>query len=253
MAEHPFFDGVEASERATAAGPCEVPVRLFDAAVLGLVYRVEPERVEAVMGEHASVEPLVTMGKAMVQLLVVEAREASVGPFAQVAVGVQVRRRGTSPSRFRALFDPQGDVDQGYLPLAIAVSTAAMAAACEAFWSLSAHVADVETDFRPTGVRAEVPDELELLIGEPGTMKTPGPAIALLSRDPPVVRTLIDVDHRLVWGGGASASLRVLGDGPIGEAAIRLGLEEDKPRYVWRSLDSRAVLPLGEPLAAAGG
>ena len=107
---------------------------------------------------------------------------------------------------------------------------------------------DVQADFRPIGVRAEVPEELELIIGVPGTMKTPGPSIALIGGDDPVVRTTIQVDHRLVWGGGASACVRVLGDGAIAEASVRLDLEGTKPRYVWRSLDSRALIPLGRPL-----
>lgn len=248
MTGHPFFDGVRTSQRTTKAGPCEVPVRLYDAAVLGLVYRVEPEEAEGAMGAHPSLEPLVAMGKATAQILVVNARDASVGPFALVALALHVRRRGTSPSKVRALLDPHGDDDQGYLPLGLAASTAEMVAACEAFWRLGAYRADLQTDFRPVGVRAEVPDEIELIIGEPGTMQTPGPSIALFGGDESLVRTAIEVDHRLSWGGGASTSVRVLGEGPIAEATLRLDLEGTKPRYVWRSLDSRALIPLARTL-----
>jgi hypothetical protein len=250
----PFFDGLTSDQEDTAGGPLPVPVCLFDANVLGLVYRVDADVAAEVLAAKggaavaAQLSPLVTMGKALVQLFAIQARDANVGEFVEVALALHVRRLGTSPSKVRALLDSHGEEDQGYFVLGVAVHGDAMRAACTHLWGLPAYDAAVSADFRPVGIRAEISGELELMIGEPGRMKTPGLPITLLGGSEPLLRTTVQVDHRLEWGGGASASLRVVGAGPIADAVLGLGLEAVKPSYVWRSSSSRAILPKGEPL-----
>jgi hypothetical protein len=66
-----------------------------------------------------------------------------------------------------------------------------------------------------------------------------------------ILRTTVEVGHRLTWGGAPSTELRVTGAGPTADNVVRLGLEGIKPFAAWRSLEMRSILPLGKDLGPA--
>ena len=89
-------------------------------------------------------------------------------------------------------------------------------------------------------------------IGQPGNVVTPGiPFILMSVKNDRVLRTTVEVDHRLRWGGAPSTEVRVLGEGPTADNVVRLGLDAVKPTAAWRTLRMRSVLPLGKDLGPA--
>jgi len=247
-----LFAGIEQSDVETSAGVCQLPLLYTDASVLGLVYRVEVKRAAVSLGEDTPFEVFPLMGKALVQLAVFEYRDSTIGPYNELALALTVRRKGTRPSSLRALVDPRGNEDQGLYFLTLPVTTANANAAGRELWGYPKYVAGIDTDFRETGVRAELEGEIEMSIGQSGSLVTPGiPFVLMSTKDDRVLRTTVEVDHRLTWGGAPSAELRVLGEGPTADHVCRLGLDSTKPSFAWRTLNMRSVLPLGKDIGLA--
>lgn len=252
-----LFEGIEQSQIDTSAGSCAMPILYTDASVLGLVYRVDVERAaaclaEATAEEGAAFEIFPMMGKATVQIAAFEYRASSIGPYNELALAVSVRRRGSRPSALRALLDPRADGDQGLAFLTLPVTTESACAAGRELWGFPKYVAPIETDFRPSGVRAELGGELDILIGPPGRLQTPGIPFVLMSvHRGRVLRTTVDVDHRLSWGVAATTELRIHGEGPTARFAARMGLDTMKPSFAWRTLKMQSILPLGQDLGPA--
>ncbi len=249
-----LFEGIEQSHIDTSRGRCALPILHTDGSALGLLYRVDVARAAACLAEAlpgAPLEIFPLMGSATVQIAAFEHRRSTLGPHLALALSVAVCRRGSRPSALRALFDPRGAGDQGMACLTRPVTSEAACAAGRELWGFPAYVAAVETDFRPSGVRVELGGELDILIGPPGRLHTPGmPLLWMSVHRGRLLRTTVEVGHRLRWGVAATTELRIQGDGPTARFAARLGLDTMKPSFAWRTLAMRAILPLGEDLGA---
>jgi hypothetical protein len=236
----------------TAAGECPLPIFYTDGSVFGLVYRVDPARAEACLA-GTPFEPITLLGKAMIQLAVFEYRQSSIGPYNELALAIEVQRRGRSVSALRHLVAPKTTDHSGSHILNLPVTTEPACAAGKELWGYPKYVTGIETDLKPEGLRAELQGELEILVGPGGMVRTPGPPLVTLSvKDGRVLRTVVDTDHMLQWGGAPSTEVRILGDGPTAENVARLGLESEKPSMAWRTLSMRSRLPLGKDVGAAG-
>jgi hypothetical protein len=106
-----FFD-VPLTKHPTSAGIFELPVLYRDASQFAVNWRVPLEPVRALFAGK-SIEPWPLFGKAMVALYVWEYRDSSLGPYGEVGLGILCRRRGTSPSLLKLVFDGNAQDDQG--------------------------------------------------------------------------------------------------------------------------------------------
>jgi hypothetical protein len=252
MRDDGFFDGIEQAPVNTSAGPCELPILYRDGSVIGLVYRVEPERAASCMPPCVPFEPFLVLGKALVQLVAFEYRDTTIGPYAELALTVQVKVRGSAPSLLLSLLDQKGVEEQGSFFLNLPVTTAGACAAGREIWGYPKYVVPIDTDFRKEGVRVEQRGELELRVGPAGRFRSAGMPFLLMSvNNGRILRTTVETGHKLSWGGAASVELRVLGAGPTADNISRLGLEADKPTAVWRAPRMRSILPLGKDLGPA--
>lgn len=247
-----LFEGIEQTQVETSAGPCAMPIMYTDAAVIGLMYRCDVKLAAECLGVDSPFEIFPMMGKAVVQLAFFEYTASTIGRYNEAALCVNVRRKGTRPSALRALLDPRGNEDQGLYFYNLPVDSAdAKAAGCE-LWNFPKYVTGIECDFRETGIRCELENEIEVSIGPPGAFVTPGiPLIIMSKKDGRILRTIVETGHRLRWGGAPSTELRVLGDGPMANNVARLGLDAVKPSAAWRTLEMRSILPLGKDLGPA--
>ena len=247
-----LFGGIEQSEVPTSAGPCAMPILYTDAHYLGLIYRVDVARATACLPANSPFEVMPIAGKAAVQLAFFEYRASTVGAYNEVALAITVRRKGKRPSTLRALIDPRGNDDQGWVFSNLPVTTeGARAAGCE-IWNYPKYVTGIDCDFRPTGIRGVLEGELELLIGPGGRMVTPGVPFLLMSvKDGRVLRTTVETNHKLRWGGAATTELRVIGDGPTSDNVARMGLDALQPSFAMRTMEMRSVLPLGKDVGPA--
>ncbi len=241
-----FFSGVTQEPVQTSAGECQLPILYRDGSVIGLMYRVAPELVAPLI-EHEEFEPFTLMGKAIVQLVVFEYRDTTIGPYNEVALAVEIKRRGTSPSTWGALVNAKGQPSYGSMFLNLPVTSESANAAGREIWGYPKYVVDIQTEFSEDGVHAVQKGEFELTVGPPGWLETPGIPFVLMSvKDGKVVRTIVPTGHPLKWGGGNKTELKLLGSGPTAGNIEKLGLAEMKPSFVWRALKMRSILPKGE-------
>lgn len=244
-----FFSRVAQSTLDTSAGLCPMPIFYTDASLLGFIYLIDPARARALL-EESPFEPLLFFGKAMVQLVTFEYRESSIGAYNELALALEVKLRGRNTSPLRALLAPRRGDDHGSHILNLPVTTESACAAGKELWGFPKYVTGIETEFRARAVRATLEGELEIDCGAPGFVRTPGPPLVTISvHEGRVLRTLVETDHLLSWGG--SATIRIVGKGPTADNVERLGLESQKPFLVFRTLRMRSILPLGTDVGGA--
>lgn len=241
-----FFSGVTQEPVETSAGECMLPILYRDGSCVGLMYRVAPEVVAPLIRDE-EFEPFTLMGKAIVQLVVFEYRDTTIGPYNELALAVEIKRKGSSPSTWGALVNAKGQPSYGSTFLNLPVTSEGANAAGREIWGYPKYVVDIQTEFTEEGVHAVQKGELELTVGPAGWLETPGIPFVLMSvKGGKVVRTIVPTGHSLKWGGGNRTELKLLGSGPTADNIARLGLCDMKPSFVWRSLSMRSILPKGE-------
>lgn len=246
-----FFAKVPQTPHPTTAGPVDLPIYYRDASLFGVFYMADLLAAQSLV-EHLSIEPWPLFGRAVVALFAWEYRDSTVGTYNEVGLGIQTRRRGTSPSLLRLARDMKADDNQGIWVVNLPVTTQAAYDAGVELWGYPKYVTPIETSFTSGGASARLGEELELSIGKLGGPSLPGlPVVTYTARKGRLIRTVIEVDHRARWGSGGSARLELRGDGPTSSSLRTLGLDGKKPLASFRVDTFRARLPAGVDLGSA--
>jgi hypothetical protein len=248
----PFFDAVRPAPVTTSAGPCDLPILYKDASLLGLFYRVDPSLAAGLVPAEDGVEPWVVLGKVFVLVCMFEYRETTIGPYGELGLAVMVKRRGRSPSLLRALVDMRKEDDAALYVVNLPVTTEGARAAGKELWGYPKYKTGMQTEFRPDGIRFVLEGELEYTMGRGPGLTTAGMPFVTFSVNARgrLLRTIVDVDHRVRWGGASTVKLAILGDGPTTKTVKTLGLDAMKPVLAFRTDGMRSILPLGTDLGA---
>jgi hypothetical protein len=220
-------------------------VRYTDGSALACIYRVDLTAARDVMATQCF-EPLPVGGRAMVQLMALEYRETSVGPYNELGVMVLARRAGSKPSTVRTLMQPARVQDAGWFIVNLPVTTGFTCAAGRELWGFPKYVTRIDTEFDRKG--AEIILGEELVIEHRArfgiTMPTP-PYVFFSELDGRMLRTIVPVEHKLRMGGASSVRVHVTSDGPTASSVRRLGLHQRRPMLAARVDHLKFVLPLG--------
>lgn len=244
-----FFSDVTFETVMTSEGKQELPILYRDGSVVGLMYRVDPELAAACIDDADAFEPFTLLGKAVVQLVVFEYRDTSIGPYNEVALAVEVQRKGTRPSTWGALANARNQPDYGSYFLNLPVTTEGACVAGREIWGYPKYVVPIDTEFSEERIHAVQGGEFELDVGAGSWLKTKGIPFVLMSvLDKRVIRTIVETGHPLQWGGKNRVELSLLGSGPTADNMERLGLTAARPAFVWRALQMRSILPRGRDL-----
>jgi hypothetical protein len=245
----PFFAGVTPKTVSTSAGPSPLPILYTDASLLTLVYAVDPTLVLTSI-DSRGFEPLVIFGKAWAVFCAFEYRETAIGPYGELGVGVLVKRRGTSPSVFGLARDQRKERDAGIFVTNLPVTTERARAAGVELWGFPKYVNAIETTFRKGGVRVVLEHEFELTMTRGFSAKTRGLPLVLysVSAAQRVLRTIVETDSVVEWGGAGTVEVKMVGDGPTAKTVRALRLDVEKPSLAYCTDRLRSILPGGEDM-----
>jgi hypothetical protein len=237
----------------TSAGPCDLPIVYEDASLLTAMWRVDPERARSLLPPE--IEPWPILGKALAMLCIFEYRRTSIGPYGEIGLGVLSRRKGTKPSLTRVLRDLRSDEEQALYVVNLPVTTEGARAAGVEIWGYPKYVQEIETRFTRDSVTATLAGEFTLTMGRGRAVRTRGLPFVTYSKNAEqrLVRTIVEVDHDVRWGGASTIDLRILGkadgDGPTARSIRTLGIDGRKPALAFRTDSMRSVLPRGKELS----
>jgi hypothetical protein len=231
-------------------GELELPVRYTDGSALACIYRVDLAAAREVVASE-SFEPLPVGGKAMAQLMALEYRESSVGPYNELGVLVLARRRGSIPSAMRTLMAPASVEDAGWYVVSLPVTTGFTCASGREIWGFPKYVTRIDTDFDRDRVEVILGEELVIEHRARFGMPMPAPPYVFFSElDGRLVRTVVPTKHKLRMGGARSVRLHITGNGPTSDAVRRLGLETRRPMMAARADHLDFTLPQGKPVGS---
>src|SRR5689334_17981318 len=89
----------------------ELPITYRDGSWCGAMYLVDLARAEALCAD-SPVEPWPCFGRALAAIYAWEYRDSSIGPYNEVGIGIQTRRRGSKPSFAQLARDMRAQDDQ---------------------------------------------------------------------------------------------------------------------------------------------
>lgn len=249
----PFFASIRQQPVVTGAGPCDLPILYWGASMAMVIYRVDPEITRPFI--DGPFEPWPVLGKALVMLCLFEYRDTTIGPYGEVGLGVLIKRTGTRPSLLGAVRDLRQVQAAGLFVINLPVTTDVARAAGRELWGYPKYVAPMETNFREDGFRFVLGGEFECTMARGPGLTLGGDPFVLYSVSPAgrVLRTIVEVDHRVKWGGARTVILKRLGDGPTSRTIAALGLDTLRPSLACQTNGMRSILPLGVDMGAAPG
>jgi hypothetical protein len=246
-----FFKLIKQKPRETSVGPCDLPILYNDASFVGVIYRVDPKKVAELLGASSPFEPLLVFGKALCSVSAFEYRESTVGAYNEIALVIQVKRKGTTPSLFRLVRDIRQQEEQAFWVVNLPVTTQEAMAAGFEIWGFPKYVTRIDTDFASDHTHVTLENEFTLKMGNPGGLRIKGQPFANFTiNEGHLIRTIVEVDHKVQFGAARKVKLEILGNGPSANSMKTLGLAELSPTLAFRTDGWRSILPEGKDLGA---
>ena len=250
-AQNANFSEVASSTRALSTGSCQLPIRYYAGDWCGVLYRVDLARARFFC-EALAVEPWPVLGAAVAGVYAWDYRESSIGPYAELGIGLLTRRRGRHPSLVRSLFESSPQNDQGLLVLSLPVTTQTACVAGKELWGYPKYVTRIGTRFDENAARVRLGTELELDLGPVHGLRCPVPLATFTDLHGQLLRTQVDVHIRPKVGVPSQCSLHLLGgDGQSAEVVQALGLHHAQPMLAFHSRAFSAILPAGKVIGPA--
>lgn len=230
----------------SSASSVELPIEYRAGDWCGLLYRVDLARARPFC-DALDLEPWPVLGSAVVGMYAWEYKDTSIGPYAELGIGLLSRRRGSAPSLLRLALDMSAQAAQGLLVLSLPVTTEAACNAGRELWGYPKYVTRITTEFDDRTARVRLDSELELELGPVYGLERRLPIVTFTECSGQLLRTSIDVRSTPTLGVPSRASLRLLGGaGRTATIVQALGLHERKPVLAFHSRAFRATLPRGE-------
>jgi hypothetical protein len=244
------FAGIESIPTSTSTGPVGLPILYRDGSTLVVGYRIAPA-IAAKILRDLPLEPLVILGRALVLICLFEYRDTTIGPYNEICIGIYARRTGTAPSLWGILRDQRKVEDMGMYVVNLPVTSRAALTAGVELWGFPKYVTGIASSFQQDRIQFTLENEFTLTHSRGFGFEIDGiPIITYTFLKNRLLRTIVEVGHRMRFGGARSIRLSINGDGPTAATAKALGLDAARPSFAFRTEAWKAVLPAGEDLGA---
>jgi acetoacetate decarboxylase len=241
---------IKQTPTSTSDGPVGLPILYRDGSTLVIGYRVDPAIAMSILG-GLPLEPFVMLGRALVLVCLFEYRDTTIGSYNEICIGIYVRRAGTAPSLWSVLYNQRKIEDMGMYVVNLPVSSRAALTAGVEIWGFPKYVTGIATSFQPDRIQVTLENEFVLTHSRGFGFEIQGiPIITYTFRNNRLLRTIVEVGHRMRFGGAHSIRLRINGDGPTAATAKALGLDAIRPTFAFRTEGWKAVLPEGKDIGA---
>jgi hypothetical protein len=193
----------------------------------------------------------VILGRALVLVCLFEYRDTTIGPYNEICIGIYVKRAGTAPSLWGVLRDQRKIEDMGMYVVNLPVTSREALTAGVEFWGFPKYVTGIATSFQQNRIQVTLENEFALTHSRGFGFEIEGiPIITYTFLKNRLLRTIVDVGHRMRFGGARSIRLSIKGNGPTAATAKALGLDVVRPTFAFRTEGWKAVLPAGKDLGA---
>ena len=241
---------IKQSAMPTSSGAVALPILYRDGSMLVAGYLIDIARAQAILGD-LPFEPVLILGRALVLLTVFEYRDTTIGSYNEFGIGILVQRAGTSPSLWRILHDIRKVEEVGLFVTNLPVTDQGAFTAGVELWGYPKYVTGITTSFGPDSAVTTLEHEIVVAHSRGFGLEIDGiPFVTFTRRQNRLIRTIVEVDHRVRFGGASSVSLSIIGDGPTAATAKALGLDTVRPAFAFRTDALKAILPAGKDLGS---
>jgi len=248
----------------TTKGPIKLPILYFEGSVVGVFYLVEPEAAQELLPKE--LEPLLLpfFNKAISGIFMFDYKNTTIGPYGEMGLAIQARRKGSGATLIGYLYDMFAHVykipwmlnffsseDTGLYVVTLPVETEGAWAGGREIWGYNKYVTKFQSDFsKPEEMAFTLDSEFSFKM----TRSSFSPSIAGLpfltytKLGGKLIRTIIEVGHKAEYG-FKDIELNIFGTGKTADAMKRLGLGELAPLLAFRTDNLRSHLPRGTILS----
>jgi hypothetical protein len=248
-----------------------LPIIYLDGSLAGAFYLVDPIVASKMLPK--SMEPLLLpwpISKAIAGIFMFEYRNTSIGSYGETRLTIQAKEKNSHASLLHYACDMLSNVyhlpslislcggeqiTTGLYAVTSPVTTSSAKAAGKEIWGYNKYVANMKSNFLNADVmtfdvNSEFTYELDSLGGSylPSFTMAGLPFLTYTEHDHQIMRTIVNVGHKLKWGG--STKLKITGKGPTSSRMKKLKLNQLAPIAVFRTDRLKAHLPRGKYVRA---
>jgi len=251
----------------TKTSEIQIPILYSNSSFAAAYYLVDSNVAQQFLPEKLEINSLPFTSSVFVGLYVFDYRNSSIGSYKEISLVVPTKKKGVHVSVNIAWYDflarmyhaswvlPSIESKHtGVYYISSAVTAPHVASLSSELWGIHRYVADISTDFSSISrFEADIAGELKTS-GNTGFFSFSGFPFSILSLHTAddmqgkqsILRTSMEVGHKLIWGGHRSCKTSVTGSGPLSDTLSALGLHDIAPVFTARSDEFSGVLPLGK-------
>lgn len=241
----------------TAAGPVKLPMFIHKASVVGAFYLVEPGKAQELLPDD--LEPLVLpfINKAITGIIMFDYKNTTLGPYGEMGLVIQARRKGSGATFIGYLYDLIAHVyklpamlslfssdDTGLYVVHLPLTTELAKAAGVEIWGYPKYVTTIESDFsKPDKMKFTLTGEFTFKMSQSSFSPSISalPFLTYTKLNGKLVRTFVETASKAEYG-FKDAELNIFGKGTTADAMKKLGLDMMSPFTCFRSDTLRALL-----------
>lgn len=260
MAWPPGGSFVQSDVFQTTKGAIKLPILYFQGSLVGVFYFVEPEAAQELLPHD--LEPLVLpfVNKAISAIFMFDYKNTTIGPYGEMGLTIQARRKGSGASligylwdmfahvyKIQWMLDTFSSVDTGLYIVTLPVETEAAKVGGREIWGYNKYTTKFQSDFsKPEAVAFKLDNEFSFKMNRSSFSPSIAglPFLTYTKLDGKLIRTIVEVGHKAEYG-FKDLELNIFGTGKTADAMKSLGLGELAPVIAFRTDMLRAHLPRG--------
>jgi hypothetical protein len=247
----------------TTEGQGKLPIIYFDGSLVGVFYLVDPAAAQEMLPNDLEPMVLPFVNKAISGIFMFSYRNTTIGPYGEMGLTIQTRRKGSGATLIGYLCDMVAHIykltgmlrfysssDTGLYVVTLPVEVEGAKAAGRQIWGYNKYISEFSSDFtKPESMSFTLGKEFSFEMGRPsyGLTMAGLPFLTYTHLNGNLIRTVVEVGHKAHYG-FKDLQLNIFGTGETADRMKRLGLDRTSPLAAFRTDALHAHLPRGMPV-----